>query len=395
MKRALLGGLLIVVVLAAVGLWLMPDWRYKLLRMASKEPWYEDPPESGSFRPASYWLKAATDSDDKVREHALFMLGRVGKDRPEEAIPILIPALKDNDAIARKNAALSLGTIGPEARAGVAELVETLKDGHARVREAVAGALGRIHADPKTVVPALMVAMKDGDGYVRLAAMGGFSGFGADAEPAVPALAEAMKLHGGRDVGAATVAMSTLRSLGPLGVPYLVNALSDTNAQCRALAAQAFGAMGEEGKKMIPQLKALLKDPEPTVRIVAAKSLWQLGGPKQDTITVLVEGVKNHKSYPVRKDSIVYLGEMKADAKDAVSTLVEALKDEYDDVREQAALSLGLIGVEAKPAAPALLAIKDNKEEEMFVRKAAVIALFNITGEDFGVAQARSPTGKL
>jgi HEAT repeat protein len=60
--------------------------------------------------------------------------------------------------------------------------------------------------------------------------------------------------------------------------------------------------------------------------------------------------------------------------------LIEALTDEDPGVRERAAVALGRLGPEAKPAVPALiLAIRD--ESNWVIRAEAAIALGNIGPE--------------
>ena len=68
-------------------------------------------------------------------------------DKAEEtppAVKALMEALKDKDAEVRKNAAVSLGRIGPKAKNAVPALAAALKDGDNDARGASALALGRI-----------------------------------------------------------------------------------------------------------------------------------------------------------------------------------------------------------------------------------------------------------
>ncbi len=78
-----------------------------------------------------------------------------------------------------------------------------------------------------------------------------------------------------------------------------------------------------------------------------------------------------------REDAADALGKIGPAAKAAVPDLIEALKDEHENVRATVALALGGIGPEAKAAAPALKeALKDEYE---LVRKATGEALREIT----------------
>src|SRR4051812_4573046 len=66
------------------------------------------------------------------------------EEKVPEAIKALAETLKDKDPDVRKNAALSLGRIGKDARFAVPALIESLKDSEVDVRGASAMALGRI-----------------------------------------------------------------------------------------------------------------------------------------------------------------------------------------------------------------------------------------------------------
>ncbi len=64
-------------------------------------------------------------------------------------------------------------------------------------------------------------------------------------------------------------------------------------------------------------------------------------------------------------------------AEEAVPDLIEALADEYEDVRKEAALALGKIGPAAKDAIPALTTM----QEESLIGYYATEALKEISGK--------------
>jgi hypothetical protein len=87
---------------------------------------------------------AMDDSDSNVREAAADALSKIA---PEELVLKLIANLQNQDGQLRKRAAVSLGNIGPPARAAVPTLERAAKDSDPGVREAVTVALRAV--DPK------------------------------------------------------------------------------------------------------------------------------------------------------------------------------------------------------------------------------------------------------
>src|SRR5579862_612522 len=84
------------------------------------------------------------------------------KDPPlSPAVQALADALKDKDADVRKNAAVSLGRIGKEARGAVPALTAALKDDDVNVRGASATALGRIGKDAASAADGLAELLTD------------------------------------------------------------------------------------------------------------------------------------------------------------------------------------------------------------------------------------------
>jgi HEAT repeat protein len=87
-------------------------------------------------------------SEDKyARRNAALALGRIGPEA-RTAVQALARALKDKDQDVRQEAAASLGHMGPEGKAAVPVLVELLNDEHKAVRKQAAGALKAL--DPET-----------------------------------------------------------------------------------------------------------------------------------------------------------------------------------------------------------------------------------------------------
>jgi HEAT repeat protein len=104
------------------------------------------------------------DGDEGTRNVAMRVLRAIGPD----AIPALLEAVKDRD---NDYAFLALGSMGPEAKSAVPELVKLLSDPSSQVRQRSARVLGMIGRPAKEAAPALRKAHEeDRNANVRLAA---------------------------------------------------------------------------------------------------------------------------------------------------------------------------------------------------------------------------------
>jgi hypothetical protein len=104
------------------------------------------------MRPPSPLPPTVVFREPTEREIAAAALGRIGR----AAVPSLIQALKNRDPDVRKEAALVLARIGPDAFQAVPDLTALLDDENEEVRKAAARALGQIGPDAAEAVPALM-----------------------------------------------------------------------------------------------------------------------------------------------------------------------------------------------------------------------------------------------
>lgn len=91
-----------------------------------------------------------------------------------------------------------------------------------------------------------------------------------------------------------------------------------------------------------------------------------------NALHILIEAIKDQDEN-IREQAVNALTEIFPKAKAAVPALIEALKDKYDYVRRAAALALGNIRSEAKAAVPAL--IEALQDEHWTVRLSAKQAL--------------------
>lgn len=182
--------------------------------------------------------------DPEFRKDAAILLGRIGP----EAVPALIEILEEEltpdallETIRLQQAAKALGQIGPPAKAAVAVLVAALKDfnnvNSIHVRRAAAIALGKIGPEARAAIPALLNALNDKDGLV----------------PSAAAVA--------------------LGRIGGPALQHLIHRLSDPAPPNRILAARGLWASGINARVALPALEKALQDKEESVRQEAAIAL--------------------------------------------------------------------------------------------------------------------------
>ena len=98
-----------------------------------------EPPMAGSK-----WAEALRDPDAKQRKQAAFTLGNIGPSDPAVR-PALVGALKDRDAGVRREAILALLKCGPGSQEAVAALEEVRqRDRDPQVRTCAARALAKL-----------------------------------------------------------------------------------------------------------------------------------------------------------------------------------------------------------------------------------------------------------
>jgi vesicle coat complex subunit len=154
--------------------------------------------------------------------------------------------LKDKDAEVRRNAALGIGSIGPEAKAATPALVPVLKDSDKNVRVAAATALWRMGSAAKAAAPGLVEALKgDEETQVRMMAAYALGKIGAEKDVVV-------SLAGVLRSDAVVVRRAAAFALGEIGPPAkeavsdLVTVFRDNDMIASKNAAQALRKIDPE-----------------------------------------------------------------------------------------------------------------------------------------------------
>ncbi len=260
------------------------------------------------------------------------------------AVPALIEAMGSDDAARRAGAAAALKILAEEhrreARPAIPALIDALEDGDARVRKAVAQALGAFGPEAAAGKAGLVRLLEDPDLDVRAAAAYAL----ADMPPAAEAmLSTILRWLTGRDRRARFVAEEVVKRLGDDAVDPLLAALrSDEPARRRdaalALTHLEFEVTQGNARELVGPLVEALSDEEP-VATRAAKVLGDMGrydgrGADADELIALA----GHEAVHTRRAAV---GLLRYAGREAVPTLLRAIRDPDPEVRALAATSLG------------------------------------------------------
>ncbi len=224
---------------------------------------------------------------------AVTLLGECG----DRAVPAIVGALRDREAVVREVAAGRLAGVPRETlgEAGLQALIAALGDEAIRVRFTAAETLGELGADARPAVPALREALKD-------------------ASVVIPAWSE-QNFSPER-----TVRDGALKTLGQIGPP-------------------AAGAA--------PDIERLLAAPSVRTRFHAARSLWRVTGRAEKSVPALAAMAGT--GYPWSASAMDLLGRMGPAARPAIPVLEEAAQRGGEFERKAAAEALKRI----RKAAPA------------------------------------------
>jgi HEAT repeat protein len=234
-------------------------------------------------------IKRLESRDVQVRRSAacylLFM-------KPPKAIPALLKALSDADAVVRRDAANTFASFGEASKPAIPLLANLLGDKELKVRRAAAGALLELGQLSKEALPALTKASKDDDKLVRI-----YAG----------------------------TAVAVLEENREKALRFLLDFATDRDEVVKGEAASAFVYIGV---RAISILRDGLKDKSPVVRA------WTIGA-----LTAIMQKNSEKAKFP----------------RDAIPLLINAINDENDHVAECAIYAASILGFEAKEAIPAIV----------------------------------------
>jgi HEAT repeat protein len=350
-------------------------------------------------------IPALRDEEPSVSQSAAYAL-RILKAEPAELVKALAPHAKDRSAAVRAGVAGALNRGGTDA---VPVLVKLLDDGESDVRrqavqslavvaartpaarEDVLAGLGKRVKDDSTPVrldlaralPAcgegsvkpLLTLADDKEANVRAHAIDGLGKVKVQGADVVATLTKKAK-----DDSQPSVRQSAVRTLGKMGKdaePAVLAALKDKEPAVQAMALRTLVAMKPDVKKAVPLVEEVATEAESDkVRAVAVETLGRLGGEDAEKAIVKLLG---RDDSAVRLACLQHLVRNKAVKKGQVADLTKALGDKEADVRSLAAFALGELKGDAKEALPALRKLLDDEDER--ARKVAKQAIEKVEGK--------------
>ena len=161
-----------------------------------------------------------------------------------------------------------------------------------------------------------------------------------------------------------------LRQMGGIAVPCLTNQLTLKDGPLQKSWLWIWARLPTAMKARFPQpVKAS------EFRAAAAWDLLYLGPAAKDAVPSLIAALKDDDLF-VRLDAAVAFGHIGPEAAPAIPALVQALTNQHRGVRFNSAYSLGLLGPLAKDAVPALKVALNDADPD--VRTKALEALQKI-----------------
>ncbi len=311
-----------------------------------------------------------------LKNRAAWVLKEMGP-KAAIALPTIKSILKDSAANFdfRRTAIEICGSIGPDARETVPELIKFLNESRFEsYREAAASALGRIGPSAKDAVPHLIRLMKnDWNEAVRIKSQYALARIG---EPAVDELSDLFSDSSESHFLRAKIA-EIFTYMGPKAInvlPLLISAVSDTgeSEDVRIHAAEAIGEIGPQADSAInPLIYVMAEDKgNGNVSHFSKKALIKIGKP---AVPELMKLIMNRADLSIagsrlRENAVYVLGEIKPPDVEVVEFLTGLLNEAgpnsdivktnefYDvDFKQEIAEALGKFGALSKKSIPALL----------------------------------------
>jgi HEAT repeat protein len=301
-----------------------------------------------------------------------------------EAVPALKALLQDSVFENRRQAALTLGQIGPEAAAALPDLVEAWKDrrNSPTVLLQVAHALHRIDVRNQAGVEELKSLLTSPDLYVRGDTISILARLGSEARSVLPVFKEALKSPDTRLRTQAALALALLGEELPQVVPLLVEELRGSTTSARAQVLQTLGQLGPAARDAVPALMDMLRAPG-AYAPSSAEFLVLLGeiGPEAGKAIPVVRSFLTSPNQQYRQAAAWALCRIDpAYWPEVQLLLVERFRDltQIPNYRPQAARFLGRLGGLAGETAPLLRAAMHDEAETVETRVEAALALWRV-----------------
>lgn len=242
---------------------------------------------------------ARTSSDSYVTTTASGALPTIDLSAAREVMAQHRAALDDADPQIRRNAAGTLGALGPLAKPAVPALLKALGDSDDLVRDRATRALGQIGIPSKDVTVGLLRSLHDPVSFVRHTAMSQIAFGGIISPETLPVL---RKLTKDADRQIAQLATNALaREEYPIQVSTLLMSLNTGGSRTYTL--QQLAKLGPRAAEAVPSLIPLLTAEPALNRYLAAVTLEAIGPAAKDAESPLRHRIEDHE--PVVREAVV------------------------------------------------------------------------------------------
>jgi HEAT repeat protein len=222
-----------------------------------------------------------------MRAVAAHALGEVRGD-PRRVAPALCAALADAAAEVRRQAGLSLASLGGEA---VPALREALRRDDPNIRRDAALALAAMGPAARPAAGDLALLVKDQDPQVRAAGAQALAGLGEDAHAAIPTLLHVLWTES--TLGVQKQVLRAIVRIGSKDMPNLLKALEEINGVARWATPYILKQFGPKAKDAVPHLVKHLSDPDMGKRLSAALSLGEIGADAGEAMPALLKATQD------------------------------------------------------------------------------------------------------
>jgi HEAT repeat protein len=330
---------------------------------------------AGDLKPAIPALLSAL--DDNRHEAKLFCavaLSLAHIDRQDAGIierlkaitPDLIHLAQTSESFTARQAIQTLKLIGPPAAEAIPVLIQGLRD-KARDdywRESALKALRSLCRDMELLTPALIDEINERSWLAKKAIHILATSYSPEAVATLfSALSENLKGEDSDSFGHHEI-FEALRKIGPPAIPFLAERAQNGDKHLRNRAVNVLGSLG---CMAVPHLIEALSDP--LTRSAAAEALGEVGAEAAEAIPAL-EAVINDSDSNVCARAIEALGRI---GRPALPLLIRTLKHENAFVAMWAAAVLGRMKEVAAEAIPPLIEALDHRDAQ--VRELAAVAL--------------------
>jgi HEAT repeat protein len=319
----------------------------------------------------------------------------------QRTVPVLMQALEDEDEAVASAAAAALGTIGPDAKAGLIDQLSKTSDvSNVRTKYFAARALAGPNMEAESDVVSALIAVLNTQGSdveLRRTAAYTLAQLGPGPEIA-NYITPHVKDHSAQVRSAAVSVLwsiSAQTKAEPSVVSALLEASRDENPEVRRTAIRALGDIQPEPENLQMRLLQGLDDVDAEVRHAAVRVLEGRETSFFSQLIAILKDSNKERSGAAEALGVIALSDDETTV--AIDTLATVLTNSDMELRRTAAYSLVRLAGKSQKAVPALLDYLNSSDHHL--KNAAISAIWAAKGNrittDFGPMESTITIGVL